>query len=220
VTRNLLPTLVAVSTDSAALPLRDRKKRATREALSAAALRLALERGVENVRVEDIAAAAGVSPRTYNNYFSSRAEAICVAEASERAMRMAAALRERPADEPLFEAISTAILQFAGQVKVSKSKLRRLMAAPAVRGEYLKAHAAIERALAEAIAERIGADVDRDLRPQVLASALAGALRAAPAHWRRPGTTVAFTTLLRRALDTLAPAFDAAAARGVETAAC
>src|SRR5258706_3745207 len=56
--------------------LREKKKRATRDALQAAALRLALERGPENVRVEDIAEAAGVSPRTYNNYLSSREQAI------------------------------------------------------------------------------------------------------------------------------------------------
>ena len=64
--------------------MRERKKLATREALSAAALRLALEHGPENVRVDDIAEAAGVSPRTYNNYFSSREQAIMVALAAER----------------------------------------------------------------------------------------------------------------------------------------
>jgi AcrR family transcriptional regulator len=62
--------------------MRERKKLATREALSAAALRLALEHGPQNVRVDDIAEAAGVSPRTYNNYFSSREEAIMVALAA------------------------------------------------------------------------------------------------------------------------------------------
>ena len=64
--------------------MRERKKLATREALSAAALRLALEHGPQNVRVDDIAEAAGVSPRTYNNYFSSREQAIVVALAAER----------------------------------------------------------------------------------------------------------------------------------------
>src|SRR5258708_8577472 len=93
--------------------LRARKKLATREALSRAALRLALERGLENVRVEDIAAAAGVSPRTYNNYFSSREEAICALR-SERADRIAAALRARPAGEPLRDAVITAWRGYLG----------------------------------------------------------------------------------------------------------
>ena len=56
--------------------MREKKKDATRKALREAALRLAMEHGPDNVRVDDIADAAGVSPRTYNNYFSSREQAI------------------------------------------------------------------------------------------------------------------------------------------------
>jgi AcrR family transcriptional regulator len=66
-----------MNTSQADVPgLRERKKQQTREALSWAALRLAIDRGLGNVLVEDIAAEAGVSPRTFNNYFSSKAEAI------------------------------------------------------------------------------------------------------------------------------------------------
>ena len=50
--------------------LRERKKRETRDASSKAAVQLPLERGLDNVRVEDIAEAAGVSPRTFDNYSS------------------------------------------------------------------------------------------------------------------------------------------------------
>ena len=77
--------------------MRERKKLATRQALSAAALRLALEHGPQNVRVDDIAEAAGVSPRTYNNYFSSREQAIVVALAAERGQRVS---RPRCASAP------------------------------------------------------------------------------------------------------------------------
>jgi len=78
----------------AELGLRERKKLKTREALGWAAMRLAAERGLEHVRVEDIATLAGVSPRTFNNYFSSREEAIC-AVAGERAKRVGLALLDR-----------------------------------------------------------------------------------------------------------------------------
>jgi AcrR family transcriptional regulator len=57
--------------------LRERKKLAVRQALGSAALRLAVEQGLENVTVEDITAEADVSLRTFGNYFSSKYEAIC-----------------------------------------------------------------------------------------------------------------------------------------------
>ena len=72
--------------DDDVMDLRARNSRATREAISNAALRLAVEQGPNGlalVRVHDIATAAGVSPRTYNNYFSSRAEAICAFQADQ-----------------------------------------------------------------------------------------------------------------------------------------
>lgn len=48
----------------------------TRPELARAAFRLAIERGPANVQVGDIAAEAGVSPHTFNNYFSSKEAAI------------------------------------------------------------------------------------------------------------------------------------------------
>jgi AcrR family transcriptional regulator len=56
--------------------LRERKKRATREALHDAALRLTLEQGLEHLTVEEISAAAEVSPRTFFNYFPGKEQAI------------------------------------------------------------------------------------------------------------------------------------------------
>lgn len=54
--------------------------------------------------VEDIAAAAGVAPRTFNNYFPSK-EAAIVAEGTDRATRMRDAMRARPEGEPLWTAL-------------------------------------------------------------------------------------------------------------------
>ena len=95
--------------------LRERKKQATRKALREAALRLALECGPQNVRVDDIAEAAGVSPRTYNNYFSSREQAIAAALTAEREARVAAAVAARPATVRLADAVTEAIVdQYTG----------------------------------------------------------------------------------------------------------
>jgi AcrR family transcriptional regulator len=165
--------------------LRERKKVATREALSAAALRLALERGAENVRVEDIAEAAGVSPRTYNNYFSSREQAIVAAIEAERALRIGAALRARPADEPLAEAVVEAVVeQYVADGEPGDDLLALITSAPRVRAEFLALVAGIEQPLASAIAARTGgAD---DLAAEVLGAAVSAATRVAAERWLRP----------------------------------
>lgn len=199
--------------------LRERKKLATREAISAAALRLALERGPENVRVDDIAAEAGVSPRTYNNYFSSREEAICVALAAQRALRVGAALRDRPPGEPLAEAVVAAMLaQYCGGER--DRQMICLVSSPALRGEFLKSVTAIEAPLAEAIAHRTGLDPTRDLFPRVLAAALSGAARVATEHWVSSGAATPLTDLLRDALTWVASALHAVTAGNPEEAEC
>src|SRR5436189_5827345 len=89
--------------------LRERKKSETRNALSDAALALLFEFGLENVRREDVAARVGVSTRTFNNYFTSMYEALAYRQV-ERMQRSAAVLRGRPASEPLWQAITMAIV--------------------------------------------------------------------------------------------------------------
>ena len=74
--------------------LRERKKLATRKALSDAALRLAIERGLENVTIEDITAEANVALRTFRNYFASKYEAVA-AIGADRAYRIGASLLQR-----------------------------------------------------------------------------------------------------------------------------
>lgn len=56
--------------------LRERKRLATRRAIEFAVLSLTVQRGVDKVTIEDISAAADVSPRTFFNYFSSKDEAL------------------------------------------------------------------------------------------------------------------------------------------------
>jgi AcrR family transcriptional regulator len=56
--------------------LRERKRVATRQAIQLAVLRLALDRGLEHVTVEEISRDADSSPRTFFNYFVSKEAAI------------------------------------------------------------------------------------------------------------------------------------------------
>jgi len=56
--------------------LRERKRRETRQRIGAAALDLALAHGLEGATIEAISGAAGVSPRTFFNYFESKDDAV------------------------------------------------------------------------------------------------------------------------------------------------
>src|SRR4030095_12059981 len=157
--------------------LRERKKRATREALRLAALRLAVEKGWDQVRVEDIAAEAGGSTRTFNNYFASKEEAF-LATAYDRGARMQAALAARPAEEPLWPAVIEAVVHGFATEAVALRQARRIRPTPTLAAEQLKAIMVIEQGLAEGIARRIGTDVEHDLYPRLLSAAAAGGTSA------------------------------------------
>jgi AcrR family transcriptional regulator len=159
--------------------LRERKKRETRVALSLAAIRLGIERGWGNVTVEDIAAAANVSVRTFRNYFSSKAEAVA-ARHLERMVGIADGLRARPATEPMWDAIVGAVLcQFApGDHSAEdpprdrhwRDGIRLMLTEPALQAEVARANAVAQDELARAIAERTGTDVARDVYPNLVAA--------------------------------------------------
>lgn len=85
-------------------PMREHKKAATRRSLAGAALRLAVEHGLDGVTVEDIAAAAGVSRRTFSNYFTSKEDAVLDSD-RERLRALVSLVEARPATEDAWQAL-------------------------------------------------------------------------------------------------------------------
>jgi AcrR family transcriptional regulator len=185
---------------------REWQREQTRLDLALAAFELAKAEGLANVRVPQIADACGVSTRTFNNYFGSK-EAAIVWPTTLRGARLAGDLAERPVGENLADALVEVVAGLygpAGQEGLPEGWLDgfRHMAAgePALHGEYLKAQAAGERALAEVIAARTGYAAD-DLEPLLLAGVAAAAERAAVLHWFRQATPSAeMVEVVRNAL--------------------
>lgn len=201
--------------------LRARKKQATREAIRDAALRLALQHGPENVRVDDIAEAAGVSPRTYNNYFASREQAIVAAITAERESRIGQAVAARAAGVRLAEAITDAVVeQYTDPGENDREAMLLVTTSPTLRRAFVGTTTAVERPLADALSDRLGGD---PYTARVLAASVAAALHVALERWLQPSAEPAagglvvpsgsLPDLLRSALAPLAPALDAAEER-------
>ncbi|HZM83651.1 MAG TPA: TetR family transcriptional regulator [Candidatus Limnocylindrales bacterium] len=181
--------------------LRERKKAATRAALSAAALRLTMERGLDRLRVEDIAAEAGVSPRTFNNYFSRKEEAV-VGNAAAQADRIAAVLRARPRDEPLWESLRHAVIEAYGEPdREAVATVRLIKEELSLRAEFVKADLLGQRVLAREIAVRTGADAGRDLHPRLAAATVVAVVHTALDHWLDSPSGTTFAGTLSAAFD-------------------
>jgi AcrR family transcriptional regulator len=196
--------------DEAGLGLRERKKRETRLALSRATIRLCVERGWDGVSVEDVAAAANVSVRTFRNYFSGKAEAIAASH-FDRMVRIADELRVRPAEEPLWDCLFDAVLaefvpggkpaDSAPSVQRWQQGLRSLLTEPALQGEVLKAYAAAQEELAKAVADRTGTDVVRDVYPTLVAAVAGAAITVAVDRALLAESPTPLAPVLRDAFD-------------------
>lgn len=168
--------------------LRERKKRETRAALSQAAIRLCADRGWDNVTVDDIAAEADVSVRTFRNYFASKAEAVAAVH-GERTLRIADALRVH-SDLPLWDAVLAAVasqfdLQEAPPARVTEwwTRAQEVLTQPAVHGEVLKASVTAEAELAQAVGEHTGLDPAVDVYPNLVAAAIGMGIAVALRQW-------------------------------------
>jgi AcrR family transcriptional regulator len=112
-------------TDTAAPGLREQKRLATKRALQIALLRLALDRGFDDVTVEEVTQAAQVSVRTFFNYFASKEEALA---AQHGPAELTAEEVERYADgggDPLTDLVVLMAERASGEEDFELHHLRR-----------------------------------------------------------------------------------------------
>jgi AcrR family transcriptional regulator len=161
--------------------LRARKKAETRSALGGAALAIALERGLDDVSIDDIAAAANVSPRTFHNYFESKADALV---AGWRAILgvYVDQVRARPAEEPILRSLEHVLSAIAMDAAAHREETEAHLALLASRGLARHRGLLIEeaaRALVDVVAERTGTDPVHDVYPRLVTMAAIAAVVSA-----------------------------------------
>jgi AcrR family transcriptional regulator len=184
--------------------LRERKKAATRLALSQAAIRLAVERGIDQVTADAIAEAANVSPRTFHNYFSSKEDAI-LAAFRELAAEFVDAVHARPAGEPIWDTLrhvcATQVVGAPGTQAEAIEQARLILRTPALLAHNLALFDEMERLFAEAIAVRTGTNADTDLYPNLLSAITGAAMKAAFRVWGEGCHGADLATLVDEAFD-------------------
>ena len=189
----------------ASIGLRARKKEETRDALRRAAIRLYLEQTPAAVTVQDICTAAGVSTRTFFNYFETKDDAVF-----DWDRRLGSKLVElylgRPTEEAPFDALRhtlhTAIPLLVADPGWHERR-RLLHAHPELGPKLLHSNSHLAEVLAEAVAERTDLSPD-DLYPRMLAGAGLTAMRAALRRWDPAGTDAQLLDLLDEAFEILA----------------
>lgn len=169
---------------------RERKKRETRRALTAAAVELALRRGPDKVTVEEIADAADVSVRTFFNYFAAKEEAMVGAD-PQLCEALRRAVVDRPPGERPLEVIRNVLVPPATDVESAVGwMLRRAQLVrdhPSLLPRHLSALMQFETAIAEGIAVRRGTTVREDLYASVLVAAAFTTFRTTVFRWAARG---------------------------------
>jgi AcrR family transcriptional regulator len=159
--------------------LRERKKRATREAIAVTARRLFAKRGFDAVTVAEIAAAADVSEKTVFNHFATKEDLVFAGGETRLAQLHAAIAQRRPGTSVLdvFRANSEAMLDTvaAGEGDERLVVPRIVRDSPTLRKRLAAGWEGEAATLAAVVAEATAADGD-DLVPAVVAGALAWTL--------------------------------------------
>lgn len=196
-----------MSAETATVGLRERKKAETREALASAALRLAVELGPDGVTVDAITDAAGVSARTFFNYFASKEDAI-LGTTSASTSRLVEELAARPPDEPPLVALRAAMHASVDHLQTDPddwfARSRLVRSYPELSVRYAARLSALERELVLGIAARTGLDADRDPYPGVVVGATMAAARVALTMWQERGSQDSLPALLDEVFDAMA----------------
>jgi AcrR family transcriptional regulator len=176
-----MSNVTTAETDSAVTTgLRARKKRETRERISAVALERFARDGFAETTVRDIASDAGVAPRTFFHYFDTK-EDVVLADFMGRLARLLEDLRAQPDEVPPLRALWNAMELLAGSFDASpeaQEHYRLIVAESSVNARAIDLQSVWEDQIATELESRFGGD-DHAAEARVVVAFGIGGLRAA-----------------------------------------
>ena len=202
----------AIATDLRASGGRRGRPRGTsaRE-LELISLRMFTEQGFDDTTVERIAAAAGVSKRTFFRYFDSKADVLWHAFDGE-VLSLRAAFAAVPPQAPLMAAIRQVVVGVnsyrAEDVPELRTRMHLIGSVPALQASAAQHYDDWERAVSEFAAARLGQPAG-SLYPLAIGRATLAVCRSAYDRWT-DRADADLTVYLDQALRALAAGFDPA----------
>jgi AcrR family transcriptional regulator len=183
--------------------LRERKRRETLQRITDAGICLFIEKGYEATTLDAIAAAAGISRRTFFYYFKSKDEILLSLQSGVGDM-IVDALREVPRDKRPLEAIRDAVVKVCALIPADDMiAIDRLMrSSEAVQARKQASYVQQEKALFAALRER-WPDPQREAGLRLVAMLAIGAMRLASDAFNREGGRRPMVELLHEAFDAL-----------------
>jgi AcrR family transcriptional regulator len=168
--------------------LRERKREATRLRIAAGAARLATERGVAGVTVDEIAEAADISRATFFRFFAAKETAIAEGFSGPKVEELLTVLRAQPDDLPPLAAVARTFLELGQHLDDHTRTLvleQALVAqqSPALQAWMASAWLRDEQLVAAVLAERLGAADPDDPRPRMVAALAMAAMRTGLETW-------------------------------------
>lgn len=170
-------------------PMWERTRRRVREDVVDVALGLFLEQGFEDTTVDQVVTAAGISKRSFFRYFGTKDD-IVFGDLAELGPVILEALRARPDEEPIWDALRHAFLVLSAQAEPQRGlMIARLVAASSgLRAAHLEKHLRWQEQLAPEVERRLGdSDDPPGLRGQAIVATALACLDAATAVWLRHG---------------------------------
>ncbi|MFC9894266.1 TetR/AcrR family transcriptional regulator [Nocardia sp. NPDC127579] len=188
-------------TASDRLPLRERKKQRTRQALIDTALDLFLERGVDRTTLDELCDAVEVSKRTFFRTFTSK-EDVAMAPLQDLWIAFLAELTDRPLRPvPLLETLQDTLLATLDRMPADDwadraQRSHRLVATtPAMAAHNLQFCDRTIGAALTILAQRFDLDPITDHRPRLALDILVAAFHRALDTWTTPDTATLAATL-------------------------
>jgi AcrR family transcriptional regulator len=192
------------------VPIRERTRRLAQTELTSVAQDLFVTQGYDATTVDQIAAAAGMSKRTFFRYFPSKDDLV-IGKYDLFADRMAEALDARPTDEPVWESLRRVFDMTLDYVQVDHQRARNdameeiVRSSPQLYARYLEKMQRVQQLLTGRVAERLADSDDdpSDPRAAAIVGAAFACVQAARSAWFASDRSEAFGSYLDTAMSVL-----------------